>query len=73
MFDEQQFLETLAKMFRTDASALTVDTLVREDLGATSQTLFAVSALLEKMSGKKVNYADVNVCNTLGDIIALVK
>lgn len=73
MFDEKLFFETLAKMFSVDASKLGPDTRIREDLGATSQTLFAVSALLEKTSGKKVNYADVNGCNTLGEVIALVK
>ena len=72
MFDKAAFFDTLSKVFRVDATTLTEDTDIHTDLGATSQTLFTMSALLERMTGKKVNYADINVCDTLGQVLALV-
>ena len=73
MVDEQTFYSYVAKMFNADAAVLSRETRIHEDLGATSQSLFGVSALLEKMSGKKVSFADVNNCATLGDALALAE
>lgn len=73
MFDSAAFFDTIAKIFNKDAASLSEETDIHADLGATSQSLFAMSALLEKMTGKKVSYADINVCNTLGQVIDLVK
>lgn len=73
MFDEKTFYSYVARMFGADASTLSAGTRLHEDLGATSQKLFGVSALLEKLTGRKVSYADINNCSTLGDVIALAK
>lgn len=72
MFDKSAFFSTLSKVFNVDVATLSEDTDIHADLGATSQTLFTMSALLERMTGKKVSYADINVCDTLGQVLALV-
>lgn len=69
--DEKFFYTYIARIFKVDADTLGPETRLREDLNATSQACFAVSALVEKLTGKKVNFADINVCDTLADVIAL--
>lgn len=73
MFNETEFYDMIAKMYNKKPEELTKETRLKEDLGATSQTLFAVSALLERASGKKVAFAAINNCVTLGDAIALTE
>lgn len=73
MVDRNTFFSYIARVFRVDQSTLSEDTRLRDDLGATSQALFTVSALMEKLSGKAVSYADVNGCDTLGEVLDLAK
>lgn len=71
MVNQEEFFETLGKMAKIDPSQLSAETRIREDLGATSQTLFSLCALVGRMSGESVSYADVNACTTLGEVLAL--
>lgn len=73
MFDETTFFSYVARMANVDPAELTRATRVHEDLGATSQMLFGVSALLEKLTGTKISFADINNCPTLGDVIDLAQ
>lgn len=73
MLVEEKIYETVGQLYRVDVATLNEETRMKEDLHATSQTLFAFSAFLEKLAEKKISYADVNNCATLGDVIALVK
>ena len=73
MFDEKEFYKTVGNMFGKDPAELSRETKIKEDLKATSQMLFGVSAMLEKLTGKKVTFADINNCATLGDAIALTE
>jgi acyl carrier protein len=73
MLDEKTFYGYIGKMFGKDAGDLGPETRLREDLNATSQMYFGVSALLEKLTGKKTNFADINNCSTLADVIDMAQ
>lgn len=71
MVDQKEFFVMVGKMTKTDPDQISAATRIREDLGATSQTMFSLCALLERMSGASVSYADANACDTLGELLAL--
>lgn len=73
MFDKNEFINQLGRICQFDVDSITDETLLRDDLGASSQQFFALSAVIRKLSDKKVSYADLNQCATVGDIVALVE
>ncbi len=73
MVSEIEFFGMLGKMTKVEPAQMSGETRLREDLGATSQTMFSICALLERMSGTSVSYADVNACDTLGEVLALTQ
>ncbi len=73
MLDEKTFYAYIGKMFGKDAEALGPTTRLHEDLDATSQQYFGVSALLEKLTGEKIGFAQINNCTTLADVIELTQ
>lgn len=71
--DEKAFYSYIGRMFKVNPDELGPQTRLHEDLKATSQSCFGVSALIEKLTGKQVNFADVNGCDTLGDVMKLAE
>lgn len=70
---ENELFAAIAKVFNKDVSELTRETRFLEDLHAKSQMMWAVAAIMEKMAGAKVSYADANACVTLGEAVDLVE
>lgn len=73
MIDEKELFDTLGRMFNKDADSISMDTRLKDDLDANSQALFGVAALLQKLTGVNVAFADINNCVTVGDAVALVQ
>lgn len=71
--DEKNFFETIAKMFNKNPETVTAATTIKGDLGANSQMLFGVCAMIEQIFGKSISYAALNNCNTLEDVLACLK
>lgn len=71
--DEKKYFEALASLFNKTPEEICAATTLKGDLGATSQMLFGVCAVTEQVTGKAVSYASVNNCETVGDILALLK
>jgi len=67
-----EFFEKIAPVCRRDVSDLSLDTRFKEDLRAKSQVVFAVAAILERMTGIKISYADVKQFATLGEVLEFV-
>jgi acyl carrier protein len=66
---ETTFFEKIGKIFKKDPGELSRDTRFAEDLRAGSQSMFAVAANLERLTGKPVSFTDVNQCVTLGEAL----
>lgn len=72
MMNDDELFTQLGVIFNAEAGSISESTLLREDLHGTSMNFFAVSALLERASGKSVPYAEVNACKTVGDLLSLI-
>ena len=64
-------IEQLAMVFQRSEAELPDEVKLKGDLAANSQTLWAAAAILEKASGKEVNFLDLAGCETLGDAFDL--
>lgn len=67
-------LETVAKAFGTDASALTLETSLLDDLRATSVNYFPIMSELEEEYDLDLQYQTFrSQCRTIGDIVRMVE
>ena len=71
--DEKEFLRAIAVMFNKAPEDVTPESTIKGDLGATSQMLFGVCAMAEQTTGKSVSYSELNNCETLQDLLDLLK
>ena len=61
----------LSLLLQKDEAELPDGIRLRDDLKANSQTLWAASAVLERVSGKEISFLDLSACETLGDALDL--
>lgn len=62
-------MQDISKVFEKEVGALSRDTRLREDLNAKSMQKLAIAASVEELTGKRVSYAQINNCKTLGEVI----
>lgn len=70
---EKNLYENIGKIFNKDFNSLSRETRFTDDLRARSQSMYAVAAVLEKLCGSKVTYADVCTLKTLGDALDFIE
>jgi len=68
-----EFINIVGKVFNVDPENLSRETSFVEDLHAKSLNIYALAAFMEKMSGKKITYAEANQCASIGEAIDLME
>jgi len=69
MTDSERIFEAVATTFKVDVNELSEETLMKEDLNVKSSQYFTIIAVVEELAGKKVTYAQIRKCKTIGEII----
>lgn len=70
MDDREKMKQAIADTFKKDASEIQKELRLKEDLLAKSGHYFSIIAALEEITGKKVTYAQLRRCKTVGEIYA---
>lgn len=73
MDDALHIKETIATAFKVDVATITDETRLKEDLNAKSSGYFTIIAELEELADKKVTYAQLRKCKTVGDVCAFLE
>ena len=68
----EKFTQGAALTLETDASHLTRETHLKQDLNISSIKRFMLMADMEELFKVKVFYAQVNKCVTFGDVLDLI-
>jgi len=68
----EKFQQGAAVTLETDASRLTRETHLKQDLNISSTKRFMLMADMEELFNVKVVYGQVNKCVTFGDVLDLI-
>lgn len=69
----EQFKEQAAMILGISEEELTDSIRLKEDLYASSLHYFGMMSVIEDLTGKSIDYADIKSCATFADVIALLK
>jgi len=69
----ESFWKELYSVFEKEAGQISNETIMRDDLNATSSHYFALIASIEELTGESVPYSKIKACKTIDDLLEFLE